>query len=103
MKTSRYRSERHAIFLVSSAALCAALLASSSTSAVQTGGSADASTHRRHANTFDEQIVEHATDLFEQGRRIFRFDTFGDEVFWGGTLRLHEAMKANASVASAPV
>jgi hypothetical protein len=41
--------------------------------------------------------------LFEQGRRIFRFDTFGDEVFWGGTLRLHEAMKANASVASAPV
>jgi hypothetical protein len=27
-----------------------------------------------------------------QGRQIFRYDTFGDEVFWGGTLRLHEAV-----------
>ncbi|HYZ88017.1 MAG TPA: hypothetical protein VE620_01860, partial [Myxococcales bacterium] len=24
------------------------------------------------------------------GQHIFRFDTFGDEDFWGGTLRLHE-------------
>lgn len=26
------------------------------------------------------------------GRRIFRFDTFGDEVFWTGVLRLHEPL-----------
>ena len=32
-------------------------------------------------------------DLAEQGRQTFRFDTFGDEDFWGGTLRLHEAIE----------
>jgi len=30
--------------------------------------------------------------LIEEGREIFRFDTFGDEVFWGGTLQLHQAI-----------
>lgn len=35
--------------------------------------------------------VPHAT-LVAQGRQIFRYDTFGDEVFWGDTLRLHEAV-----------
>jgi hypothetical protein len=34
----------------------------------------------------------HRTDRETQGRRIFRYDTFGDESFWGGTLRLHEAV-----------
>jgi hypothetical protein len=28
--------------------------------------------------------------MISDGRRIFRFDTFGDEAFWGGVLRLHE-------------
>jgi hypothetical protein len=31
--------------------------------------------------------------LFEQGRNIFRNDTFGDEDFWGGTLQLHRAIE----------
>jgi cytochrome c5 len=30
--------------------------------------------------------------LVGEGRRTFRFDTFGDEAFWGETLRLHEAL-----------
>lgn len=30
--------------------------------------------------------------IVEEGREIFRFDTFGDEVFWGGTLQLHQAV-----------
>ena len=30
--------------------------------------------------------------LISQGRQIFRFDTFGDEAFWGGTLELHQAI-----------
>ena len=29
----------------------------------------------------------------EQGRSIFRFDTFGDQDFWGGTLQLHRAIE----------
>jgi cytochrome c5 len=31
-----------------------------------------------------------------EGRRVFRFDTFGDEDFWGGTLRLHQAIEGSA-------
>jgi hypothetical protein len=37
-----------------------------------------------------------APSLFEQGKAIFRFDTFGDEDYWGGTLRLHEAIEGEA-------
>lgn len=31
--------------------------------------------------------------LLKEGQRTFRFDTFGDEAFWGGALRLHEAIE----------
>jgi hypothetical protein len=31
--------------------------------------------------------------LFAQGKRIFRFDTFGDQAFWGGALQLHRAIE----------
>lgn len=30
--------------------------------------------------------------MIHQGRQTFRFDTFGDEAFWGGQLRLHETI-----------
>ena len=30
--------------------------------------------------------------LYAQGRRVFRFDTFGDQAFWGGQLQLHKAI-----------
>ena len=33
-----------------------------------------------------------ATRLVRDGRDIFRYDTFGDEAFWGGQLRLHETV-----------
>ena len=33
---------------------------------------------------------EHARQLVDQGQQIFRFDTFGDEVYWGGQLGLHQ-------------
>jgi hypothetical protein len=34
--------------------------------------------------------------LFEQGKEIFRFDTFGDEDYWGGKLQLHKAIEGAA-------
>jgi len=34
--------------------------------------------------------------LFEQGKAIFRFDTFGDEDYWGGKLQLHKAIEGAA-------
>ena len=32
-------------------------------------------------------------DLISQGKQIFRFDTFGDQDFWGGQLQLHQAIE----------
>lgn len=32
-------------------------------------------------------------NLIAEGKQIFRFDTFGDEDFWGGELQLHQAIQ----------
>ncbi len=40
----------------------------------------------------DTQISQNAQQMLEEGRRIFRFDTFGDEAFWGDALKLHQAI-----------
>ena len=34
--------------------------------------------------------------LVAQGRDIFRYDTFGDQAFWGGALQLHKALEGKA-------
>lgn len=39
-----------------------------------------------------DSAVLNAVDMVIEGRDTFRHDTFGDEQFWGGTLRLHEAI-----------
>ena len=39
----------------------------------------------------DDSAAEQAA-LVEQGKQIFRFDTFGDEIKWTDTLRLHEVI-----------
>src|SRR5262249_30207785 len=44
----------------------------------------------------DGAITQHALDALQEGRQTFRFDTFGDEAFWGDTLRLHEAIEGAA-------
>lgn len=43
----------------------------------------------------DDSISTNAQQMIEQGRQIFRFDTFGDEAFWGDTLRLHQAIQGS--------
>lgn len=43
-------------------------------------------------NPFDVEITAAAVQLLEEGKQTFRYDTFGDEAFWGGQLRLHEAI-----------
>jgi cytochrome c5 len=44
----------------------------------------------------DRGVGENAERLLTDGRQTFRSDTFGDEDFWGGTLRLHEAIEGAA-------
>lgn len=47
--------------------------------------------------TNDQAISENANAMVDQGRQIFRFDTFGDNVFWGGTIKLHQAIAGAAN------
>ena len=42
--------------------------------------------------SFDAAIDQNAARMLKEGRHIFRYDTFGSEDFWGGKLRLHEAI-----------
>lgn len=39
-----------------------------------------------------DPVQKNAQMMIEDGKRIFRFDTFGDEAFWGDTLKLHQAI-----------
>ena len=39
---------------------------------------------------------QNALRLIEEGRRALRHETFGNEAFWGGVLRLHEAINGEA-------
>jgi hypothetical protein len=39
----------------------------------------------------------HAVKQFRDGRDIFRYATFGDEDFWGGTINLHQALAGAAN------
>ena len=54
-----------------------------------------AGTRQMLAVTPDTDIDEHAQQTADEGRRIFRFDTFGDESFWGGALKLHQAIEGS--------
>src|SRR5262245_3716404 len=39
-----------------------------------------------------DATIRNSLNMVAQGRNIFRHDTYGDEAFWGDTLRLHEAL-----------
>src|SRR5690348_11720762 len=39
-----------------------------------------------------DSVITDAQSTILEGRRTFRFDTFGDEAFWGDTLQLHQAV-----------
>lgn len=55
-------------------------------------GDAQAQTSKKALPENDRQISAHAQRMMNEGRRIFRFDTFGSEAFWGDALQLHEAI-----------
>ena len=44
---------------------------------------------------FDAQIAANGHDMFQRGRDIFRFDTFGDEAYWSDKLKLHQAIEGS--------
>lgn len=42
---------------------------------------------------YESATKQNVQQRFDEGRRTFRFDTFGDEDFWGGQLKLHQAIQ----------
>jgi hypothetical protein len=46
----------------------------------------------RPTSQFLGSAEDNSAQLIQQGRQIFRFDTFGDEAFWGGQLQLQQAI-----------
>src|SRR5262247_486781 len=44
------------------------------------------------ASSADRRVEQYAQQMVEQGRQIFRYDTFGSEAFWGDAVQLHRAI-----------
>ena len=44
-------------------------------------------------NASQNSVAQNAVNKVEQGEHIFRFDIFGDQAFWGDTLKLHQAIE----------
>jgi len=41
---------------------------------------------------FNQAIRKNADDMMEKGKAVFRFETFGDEIFWTDKLQLHKVL-----------
>lgn len=41
---------------------------------------------------FDADIARYGQVMLDEGRKTFRYDTFGSEAFWGDALQLHRAI-----------
>ncbi len=82
-------AQRNSIFvrtLIAGIAGCGALLL---TSAFSAGSNSNGRDENKSAEAL---IQQNAQRMIAEGRRVFRFDTFGDEAFWGDTLKLHQAI-----------
>jgi hypothetical protein len=79
------------------AVLTAALVVSTAST-----GENPQSTAAHPPSTLDARALDVATAEIRKGRHIFRHDTFGNEAFWGGKLRLHEAIAGRANGGRGP-
>ena len=46
-------------------------------------------------SNYPDPVTDGAMKMLQEGRQIFRFDTFGDEDYWGGELNLHQAIEGS--------
>jgi hypothetical protein len=73
--------KRYSVALLAVTALCLVLAALALAPATQ-----------QPTSDFLGNAQDHARQLVSQGQQIFRFDTFGDEAFWGDLLGLHQVV-----------
>lgn len=59
-------------------------------------GDADNSQAQAAPLPVQDAIHAHAGQLIDEGRQTFRSDTFGDQAFWGDTIKLHQAIAGSA-------
>ena len=65
-------------------------------SANSTAASSDAQEERgTTTSSIDRAIGKNAEMLVQRGMKIFRFDTFGSQDFFGSKLHLHEAIEGS--------
>jgi hypothetical protein len=50
--------------------------------------------HGEKGSQFLGSAEDSAKQLIEQGRQIFRFDTYGDEAFWTGQLQIQQSVRS---------
>jgi hypothetical protein len=83
---SQRRTRMHAIAAALAILLIGLVALSRSTPVRADNSHKDADDHKN-------PVVENATQKILMGEQVFRFDTFGDEAFWGDTLKLHQAIE----------
>src|SRR6476620_1305547 len=76
--------------------LFAGVIAASLGFLITRGSSTLLGQENRPVNNIRESVLINAAKMIEEGRRTFRYDTFGDEAFWGGQLHLHDAISGAA-------
>src|SRR5438270_7400436 len=42
-----------------------------------------------------DRVLTNAAGIIQSGRNIFRYDTYGDEAFWGDALQLHQTIQGS--------
>lgn len=50
----------------------------------------------------DGDIYENSAKMIDEGRAAFRYDTFGNEAYWGEVLRLHEVIAGEKNGGTGP-
>ena len=48
----------------------------------------------------DKENARYAETMLDEGRKTFRYETFGSEAFWGDTLQLHKAIAVRRTAVS---
>jgi hypothetical protein len=71
--------------------LCGGLLAAAC-AGLTNAGQTEPSGGAQQARSFSDQTDAYMKQLFDEGKKVFRHDTFGSEAFWGDQLHLHLAI-----------
>ncbi len=79
---------RSLLLLVQAALLCSAVLLL----ALTVSGSSVLAQKVERATSPVDTIAAHARSMVNEGRQTFRYETFGDQAFWTGTLKIHQAL-----------